>query len=191
MCSAQLCLALCNPMGCSQPGSSVHVISQAGILEWVAISFSRGSSQPRNPTCLLHWQAGSLPAEPQGSLFSLIRQCLLLGETSLLVTSIHWFYFSYVWDMLLSLLCVVLTTNKYFKLSVKFSHSVMSDSLWPHGLQLARLLCPWNFPGKNSGVGCHSLFQEIFLTQGSNLCLVHLLHWQAGSLPAEPPGNSY
>ena len=36
------------------------------------------------------------------------------------------------------------------------SHSVMSDSLWPHGLQSARLLCPWNSPGKNPAVGCIS-----------------------------------
>ena len=41
---------LCYPMDCSPPGSSVRVISQARILEWVAISFSRGSSQPRNQT---------------------------------------------------------------------------------------------------------------------------------------------
>ena len=39
---------------------------------------------------------------------------------------------------------------------------------------------PWDSPGKNTGVGCHFLLQGIFLTQGSNL---HLLHWQAGSLP--------
>ena len=44
---AQLCLNLCNPMDCSLPGSSVHGIFQARILEWVAISISRGSSQPR------------------------------------------------------------------------------------------------------------------------------------------------
>ena len=42
---------------------------------------------------------------------------------------------------------------------------VMSDSLWPHGLQPARLLCPWDFPGKNTGVGGHALLQEISLTQ--------------------------
>ena len=47
---AQLCLTLCDPMDCSPPGSSVHGILQARILEWVAISFSRGSSQPRNQT---------------------------------------------------------------------------------------------------------------------------------------------
>ena len=39
---------------------------------------------------------------------------------------------------------------------------VVSDSLQPHGLQPTRLLCPWNFPGKNSGVGCHFLLQGIF-----------------------------
>ena len=61
-----------------------------------------------------------------------------------------------------------------------FSHLVMSDSLQLHGLWLARLLCPWNSPGKNPGVSCHFLCQGIFLTQGSNACL---LHWQAGSLP--------
>ena len=46
----QLCLTLWNPMDCSLPGSSVHGISQARILEWVAISSSRGSSQPRDRT---------------------------------------------------------------------------------------------------------------------------------------------
>ena len=47
---AQSCPTLCNPMDCSLPGSSVHGILQARILEWVAIPFSRGSSQPRNWT---------------------------------------------------------------------------------------------------------------------------------------------
>ena len=47
---AQLCLTLCDPMDCSPPGSSVHGILQARILEWVVISFSRGSSQPRDQT---------------------------------------------------------------------------------------------------------------------------------------------
>ena len=46
----QLCLTLCGPVDCSQPGSSVHGILQARILEWVAISFFRGSSQPRDQT---------------------------------------------------------------------------------------------------------------------------------------------
>ena len=70
------------------------------------------------------------------------------------------------------------------------AQSVVSDSLQPHGLQPTRLLCPWDSPGKNSGVGCHCLLQGIFPTQGSNLCLLHLLHWQASSLPLAPPGSS-
>ena len=47
---AKSCLTLCDPMGCSPLGSSIHGISQARILEWVAISFSRESSQPRDRT---------------------------------------------------------------------------------------------------------------------------------------------
>ena len=46
-----------------------------------------------------------------------------------------------------------------------------------------------DFPGNNTEVGCHALFQEIFLTQGSNLCLLCLLHWQTGSLPPGKPMN--
>ena len=44
-------------------------------------------------------------------------------------------------------------------------------------------------PGKNTGVGCHTLLQGIFLTQGLNLCLLCLLHWQVCSLPLAPPGK--
>ena len=51
---AQLCLTLCDPMDCSPPGSSVHGIFQARILEWVVISFSRGSSWPRDWTQVSH-----------------------------------------------------------------------------------------------------------------------------------------
>ena len=53
--------------------------------------------------------------------------------------------------------------------------SVMSDSLRPYGLYPTRLLCPWDSPGKNTGVGCHALLQGIFPTQGSNLHLLCLL----------------
>ena len=51
---AQSCLTLCNPMDCSPPGSSIHGIFQARILEWVAISFSRRSSRPRDWTPVSH-----------------------------------------------------------------------------------------------------------------------------------------
>ena len=57
-----LYLTLLEPMDYSSPGSSVHGILQATILEWVAIPFSRGSSRPRSPAS----QADSLPSEPSG-----------------------------------------------------------------------------------------------------------------------------
>ena len=49
---AQSCLTLCDPMNCSLLGSSVHGIFQARILEWVAVSFSRGYFWPRDRTCV-------------------------------------------------------------------------------------------------------------------------------------------
>ena len=52
-------------------------------------------------------------------------------------------------------------------------------SVTSYSLQPARLLCPWNFPGKYTGVGCHVLCLGIFPTQGPNLRLFDLLHWQA------------
>ena len=75
VCATQLCLALCNLMDCSPPDSSVYSIFQARMLVWVAISFSRGSSQPKDRThiccvfcigrqVLYHWCH-------LGSLFSL------------------------------------------------------------------------------------------------------------------------
>ena len=53
------------------------------------------------------------------------------------------------------------------------------------------LLCPWDSPGKNTGVGFHALLQGIFPTWGSNPHLLCLPHWQAGSLPLAPPGKPY
>ena len=66
----------------------------------------------------------------------------------------------------------------------------MSDTLQPYGLQLPRLLCPWGSPGKDTGVGSHSLLQGIFPTQGSNPHLLSLMHWHMGSLPLAQPGKS-
>ena len=67
----------------------------------------------------------------------------------------------------------------------------VSDFLWPHGMQPVRLLCPWDFPGTNTGVGCHFLLQGIFQTQGLNLHLSHLLHWQEDSSPLCHLGSPY
>ena len=96
----------------------------------------------------------------------------------------------------------ILNFAHYFIFNVKdiilcflscFSYAPVSDpmdcSLCPlsegHGI----LLCPWDSPGKDTGVYCHALLQGIFPTQGSNLCLLHILHWQVGSLPLAPPGK--
>ena len=62
----------------------------------------------------------------------------------------------------------------------------MSDSATPRTVA-HQAPCPWDSPGKNTGVGCHALIQGIFLTQASNPRLLHLLYWQAGSLPLVPP----
>ena len=86
--------------------------------------------------------------------------------------------------------------------------SAVSNSLWPHGWQSARLLCPWDSSGKNTRVGSHSLLQGIFLTQGWNWTHVscigrwippHCTTWEAltkviGSIkdyppPRPPPSN--
>ena len=66
--------------------------------------------------------------------------------------------------------------------------------LWPQGLWPIKLLCPWNSPGKNTGVGCHSLFQGIFPTQGLNLGLLHcrqiLYCWAIKEVPCPPEETS-
>ena len=65
--------------------------------------------------------------------------------------------------------------------------SVVSDSLTPWDCRPP--VSSVHSPGKNTGVCCHALPQRIFLTQGSNLHLLCLWHWQAGSLPLSPPGS--
>ena len=84
---AQSCLTLCNPMDCSLPGSSVHGILQARLLEWVAFSFSRGSSWPRDPAL----QESLHHLSHQGSL--LLRDISKYKDRSTLkVSADTWFY---------------------------------------------------------------------------------------------------
>ena len=142
---AQSCPTLCDPMDCSLPGSSVHGIFEARTLEWVAISFSRGSSWARDRTRVSHIV---------GRLFTVwaTREALVCV---------------YVTD---SLSCTPKNNTQIVTLSEgeSESYSVMSNSLRPHGLY-----SPWNSPGQNTGVGSLSLLQEIFPTQGSNPGLPH------------------
>ena len=67
-----------------------------------------------------------------------------------------------------------LSITTFLELVCMLSHAQLCD---PHGL-----LCPWDSPGKDTGVGCHFLLQGIFPTQGWNLCL---LHWQADALTTD------
>ena len=101
--------------------------------------------------------------------------------------------------------CLSLSVRRFFHLAKTLfpsacvsgpriaSHSVMPNSSRPHGLQPTRLLCPWDSPGKNTGVSCHSLLQGTFPTQGSNLglrqckqILYHLNHQGRSIWPMEP-----
>ena len=123
--ASQLCLTLCDHLDCSPPGSSVHGIPQTRMLEWVVMSFSRGSSQTRDRTQVSYIASDSLPSEPPG------KPALELKSES-------------------------------------ESHSVVCNSLRPHGLHH-----PWNSPGQNTGVGSISLLQGIFSTRGSHPSLLH------------------
>ena len=69
--------------------------------------------------------------------------------------------------------------------SVAKSCSTICD---PTACSPARLLCPWDFPGEDNGVGCQFLLQGIFLTQGLNLCL---LHWRVDSLQLSHPESPH
>ena len=72
--------------------------------------------------------------------------------------------------------------------SASVSHSGVSDYLQPYGLLPARIFCPWDSPGKNTGVGCHSLSPGNLSNQGIEPGSPAL---QADSLPSEPPGNKF
>ena len=106
--------------------------------------------------------------EPSLQSFTIIVTCLLHTEN-------NWWTMLKIIDACVCVLCSVTL--------------VMSDSLQPHGLKPTRLLYPWNFPGKNTGVDCHALLQEIFPTQGSNPHLLHhrqiLYCWATGEAPVD------
>ena len=72
----------------------------------------------------------------------------------------------------------------FIKHTCMFSHSIMPQFfVTPMDYSMPGSSVYWIFPGKNTGMGCHLLLQGIFLTQGSNTCLLCLLHWQGDSLP--------
>ena len=93
--------------------------------------------------------------------------CFLYDATDAgnLISGSYAFSKSNLWSQIFFILCVCVC-------------SVMSNSLRPHGLQPARFLCSWDFPGKNTGMDCHYLLHGNSSTQESNPHLLHLLHWE-------------
>ena len=181
-------------MGCSPAGSSVCGISQARILEWLAISFFRGSSRPRDQTwvsyvsCTVGGFFAHWTINPNMTFFKFL---VILGCQ---------FIFSLMLYPLPMLLCKCVAAAKSLQLCLtlcnprdgsppgspvpgilqartlewlpfpsprhesekwKWSRSVVSNPQRPYGLQRTRLLRPWDFPGKSTGVGCHCLLWQM------------------------------
>ena len=130
----QLCLTLCNPVDCSLPGSSVHGILPARILEWVAISYSKGSSQPTDWTwvsCIGRWILHHL--SHQGSSFSYYLVYLLSGCLQISCLCLRDFldWFRSMWPKLIQLsehwnyeFCHKWTL---FNLILKFHHIILKN----------------------------------------------------------------
>ena len=171
-----LCLVMFNswqPHGLR--GSPVHRIFQARIVEWVVISYSRGSSQPKYLCflCLLHQQADSLPLAPPGNLISLMVNIKFYFLQNVLNYEI---LFNIILKQLPYLINFAFKCCRPFIVNFKgnftwcmLSHSVVSDSLRPHVLQPARVLCPWEFSRQEywSGLPCPpsevSILKDILL----------------------------
>ena len=231
-------------MNCSLPGSSVHGILQARILEWVALPSSRGSSQSRDWTWVSHtagrffiiWTTRNEGTGPwyshidqllgmwlsQGSLLDLgWCSSLFLRAVPTASTSREqgkWVLQSWSKELggapELSFISEWMWRQQKQRTEISTKSSTQLDS----GKVVYKFLCAcmlsrfshiWLFLilcdavdcslpgfsargdslGKNTGVGCQALLQEIFLTQGLNPCLLCLLHWRAGSLPLVQPGK--
>ena len=182
---------------------TVDGILQARILEWVAFSFSRWSSQPRDRTqvsCIaggffvqlshkgspriLEWVAYPFTS---GSSWPRIRQwkgsLLCFSGGSVLSTQGNHCYECLLcnsWQICSSHMCayVCMCDSAFFMLMMVCVHArslLLCPTLCnPMDCSPSGSLCPWDAPGKNTGVGCSALLQGMFPTQGSNLHLFHL-----------------
>ena len=132
-----------NPMDSKLPGSFVHEILQARILEWVAISFPRGSSQPRT-------HQSTIAAVAAKSLQSCLTLCDPIdgsppGSTIPGIVQARKLEWGAITFSYMALCCQVI--------------SVVSNSVRPHRWQPTRLHHPWDSLCRNTGVGCHFLLQ--------------------------------
>ena len=139
---------------------------------------------PSSLTCKSYW----------GLFYGLLYFLVCLRRLCMSICYIMLFNYSFADFLYILLLIVVIEIFNHHNLSILHFTSIccclIAKScpclLRIHELLPARLLCPWNFPGKNTGVGCHFLLQGVFPTQGLNPCLVH---WQADSLPLSSPAS--
>ena len=128
----------------------------------------------RSQFCV-NWIANLLAASLK-TKSSFILPCFISDHVHFITkTSTFVFCYFLYWGLLLSILPFT------FKSSISYTGwwwCLVAQScptlLWPHGLWPARLLCPRDFPGKNTGMRCHFLLQGIFPTQGLNPSLLHL-----------------
>ena len=151
----QSCPTLCDTMDSNPPVSSVHGILEARILEWVSISSSRGSSWPRDwiyVSCVSCTAGRFFTAEPSGKICWAQLLLLLLSRFSRVQDST---VPGILWARTLE--WVAFPSPMHEGKKWKWSHSVVSNSERTHGLQPTRLVCPWDLPGKSTGVGCHCL----------------------------------
>ena len=102
------------------------------------------------------------------------------------VTAGHWVVFPALYCRFPLFILYVVSIVYIWDRLVLFCCSVVSDSFSTPWAIAPRLLCPWDHPGKNTGVGCHFPLQGILLTQGSH---VSLLHWQVDSLSLSHQGS--
>ena len=209
--SLQSCLTLYDPMNCSLPGSSIHGILQARILEWAAIAFSMNTlyhfatfsvSLKFNLKDLKRCVACSLFSSPlfnwkeRGGKIHLSSSFRVTKvgtpkpnpKETWMASNSFWAqrWMTSGWQALAEIPRYSISDTCMLN---HFSHVWLCNSVdcRPPGS------CPWNSPGKDTGMGGCALLQGIFLTQGWNLCLLCLLHWEVGSLPLAhislPPGK--
>ena len=148
----QSCLTLCDPTDCSLPGSSVHGLLQARILEWVAIPSSRGSPQPRDQTWVSH-TAGRLLSEPPGKPWN-VRMiiywwlCYFNAEAWLQVTEPWRMCWAFVWrgsfleNFLSFVSCFPLSHFFEFPYPCMKHFWLLSCCLFEYLLQIILYICP-------------------------------------------------
>ena len=156
-------------------GGHVDVVSDAFLHPWEPRDLFWTVSGSRTPPAILRTRsAGSCHLRVSGSPLVIVQLC----QTQSLLSK-HPDFLQLQLQLLTNNLCNFVGFALISVCVCVCVCSVMSDSSCTPWTVACQILCPWDSPGKNTGVGCHALLQGIFLTQESN---PSLLHWQAGSL---------